>query len=43
MSQMDIGGAILASEIAQGRVVTAHVNIVIARCGDVPASPLFIK
>ena len=26
MSQMDIGGAILASELAQGRVVTAHVD-----------------
>ena len=26
MSQMDIGGSILASEIAQGRVVTAHVD-----------------
>lgn len=26
MSQMDIGGAIMANEIAHGRVVTVHVN-----------------
>ena len=26
MSQMDLGGAILAQEIAGGRVVTVHVN-----------------